>query len=129
MFRSSTRRKVGSAFLSPFQQVLQDSALQPDWSLQTDNIEVVIFLGVEGTHVCNPLFLLEQTRLKALSSFLEATCPPGPRRPKGMQQTKHKRGQRYPLQDVHIPTCAPRFPFILALNSVLPPILCCSCLL
>lgn len=43
--------------------------------LQLDNIEVVILLGVEGTHVCNPHFLLEQTRLKTLSSFLEATRP------------------------------------------------------
>lgn len=40
-----------------------------------DNSEVVILLGVERTNVCNPHFLLEQTRLKARSSFLEATWP------------------------------------------------------
>lgn len=91
-----------------------DSALQPAVSLKVDNIEVVILLRGEGALVCNLPFLLETTRLKTLSRLRDILCP------------KPQRGWRFPFRMSMVPTCPPRFPFILVLNRFPPLPPCCA---
>lgn len=73
-----------------------------------DNSEVVILLGVERTNVCNPHFLLEQTRLKARSSFLEATWP---QMIKGHAMEQAPEGTEIPPPGCPHPYLCPKVPF------------------